>query len=94
MAANRRAWTSAAALALLLAGQVGPAAQGAPGDFAACSQESATIVGTEDDDVLVGTPGDDVIWSDGGNDVVDGGEGNDLLCAGRGDDLLLARIHR
>jgi predicted secreted protein len=51
-----------------------------------CFGQSATIVGTDEDDTLEGTPGDDVIWAGPGNDVVHGRGGNDIICLGTGAD--------
>jgi Ca2+-binding RTX toxin-like protein len=49
-----------------------------------CAGGSATIVGTNNDDVLQGTEGRDVIVGLGGNDQIFGKGGNDFLC-GEGD---------
>jgi Ca2+-binding RTX toxin-like protein len=55
---------------------------------ATCFGQSATITGTDSDDVLIGTSSDDVIAALGGNDHVTGLEGDDLLCGGDGDDAI------
>ena len=63
-----------------------------------CRAVTATIVGTDGDDVLVGTDGDDVIVGLGGNDDIDGLGGDDIICVssglntvrgGDGDDRLI-----
>ena len=62
-----------------------------------CRGLTATIVGTERNDVLRGTPGNDVtvglggndtIFGEGGNDTICGGDGNDARFGGSGDDFL------
>jgi Ca2+-binding RTX toxin-like protein len=56
-----------------------------------CLGETATIVGTEGNDVLTGTDDDDVILGLGGDDILTGGpEGfaTDVLCGGEGNDTL------
>lgn len=55
-----------------------------------CGNQTATIVGTDDDDDLQGTRGDDVVVAKGGDDVIDSGGGNDTICAGGGNDLVRA----
>jgi Ca2+-binding RTX toxin-like protein len=55
-------------------------------DGVACDGATATIVGTDGDDVLVGTEGDDVVWAGGGDDLVVGRGGDDTICLGEGDD--------
>lgn len=54
-----------------------------------CDGETATLWGTDEDDVLTGTDGRDVIVGLGGNDTIDAGGGDDLVCAGDGDDTVL-----
>jgi Ca2+-binding RTX toxin-like protein len=49
---------------------------------------TATILGTDGDDVLVGTAGDDRINGLGGNDVIRGMEGADQICGGLGNDEI------
>jgi len=58
------------------------------GTDAECDGLTATIVGTDGDDVLEGTAGDDVIHGLGGNDTIRGLGGNDRICGGEGSDLL------
>ncbi len=58
------------------------------GDPVPCLGLTATIVGTEGDDILNGTSGNDIIAGLGGNDVIKGRDGNDLICGGPGDDEL------
>jgi len=53
-----------------------------------CDGLTATIVGTEGDDVIDGTNGDDVIHALGGDDRVNGKKGNDIICGGAGNDIL------
>ena len=54
-----------------------------------CNGLTATIVGTEGDDVIRGTDGDDVIMGLGGNDRIFGLQGKDVICGGEGRDRLL-----
>ena len=54
-----------------------------------CFGSTATIVGTEGDDVLKGTPEGDVIVALEGNDTVQGLGGGDALCGGDGDDTVV-----
>jgi Ca2+-binding RTX toxin-like protein len=53
-----------------------------------CFGKSATIVGTNGNDVLRGTNRADVIVARGGSDTVRAKEGNDRVCAGAGHDLV------
>ena len=56
-----------------------------------CLGDTATIIGTEGNDVLTGTDDDDVIVGLGGDDIINGGpEGfaTDALCGGEGNDVL------
>jgi Ca2+-binding RTX toxin-like protein len=53
-----------------------------------CDGLTATIVGTNGDDVLPGTIGNDVIVGLGGDDTITGDLGDDLICGGSGDDRL------
>src|SRR5262245_28113837 len=55
---------------------------------ARCLNFTATIEGTEGDDVIIGTDGLDVIVTFGGNDAILGGEGVDIICSGAGDDQI------
>ena len=57
---------------------------------ARCGAFTATIVGTDGNDVLTGTDGPDVVAAGAGNDQVDGLGGNDIICGGPGDDLIRA----
>lgn len=50
--------------------------------------KSATIAGTDGNDVLTGTDGNDVIVGHLGFDTITGGAGNDFICGSRGDDVL------
>ncbi len=61
-----------------------------PGSAAteSCNGLTATIVGTDGDDVLLGTSGDDVIVAGAGDDVVKGKGGDDTICGGPGEDEL------
>lgn len=53
-----------------------------------CGGKSATLSGTNGDDVIRGTAGNDVIQSFGGNDVILGLAGDDTICGGDGDDIV------
>jgi Ca2+-binding RTX toxin-like protein len=53
-----------------------------------CDGQTATIVGTDGDDVLIGTLGPDVIVGLNGNDLLRGVGGDDLLCGNDGADRL------
>lgn len=53
-----------------------------------CDGRTATIVGSEHDDVLRGTKGPDVIVGLGGNDTIHGLGGNDIICGGDGNDSV------
>ncbi len=53
-----------------------------------CNGKTATIIGTEDNDLLTGTDGDDVIVALGGNDLILSRAGDDTVCAGEGNDDL------
>lgn len=59
-----------------------------PPSGAKCFGLTATIVGTNGDDVLTGTSGADVIHALGGNDTVRGLDGDDVICGGTGNDIL------
>gem|GEM_PF-5373111 len=72
-----------------------PAPVDPPGVPFACDGVTATIVGTEGDDVLQGTWQDDVIVGLGGNDQIYGQSGADygqsgadVICGGEGDDII------
>ncbi len=54
----------------------------------ACGGKSATISGTDGDDVIRGTAGNDVIQGLRGNDVILGLTGDDTICGGDGDDIV------
>lgn len=56
---------------------------------ATCAGRTATVVGTDGNDVLHGTPGPDVIAGLGGNDTVLGLGGHDRICGGPGSDRLV-----
>lgn len=58
-------------------------------DRPACKGKTATIIGTDGDDVLQGTPRKDVMVGLAGNDKLSSLAGNDLICGGSGNDLLL-----
>jgi Ca2+-binding RTX toxin-like protein len=73
-----------AAIVLLIAGLIAPAAEAKP----KCKGQKATKVGTDGDDVIRGTGGRDVIVAKGGNDQIFSGENQDLVCAGDGDDFV------
>ncbi len=53
-----------------------------------CYGKTATIVGTEGNNVLNGTKYPDVIAGLGGNDTINGASGNDLICGGPGNDTI------
>ena len=53
-----------------------------------CNSLSATITGTEGNDVISGTANNDVIVGLGGNDVINGSAGNDTICGGDGNDVI------
>jgi hypothetical protein len=66
----------------------GPAPTLPTGAPATCKGISATIVGTEGNDVRTGSQGQDVIVGLGGNDTLSGLAGNDVICGGPGKDVL------
>jgi hypothetical protein len=66
----------------------GPAPTLPSGAPATCKGISATIVGTEGNDVRTGSQGPDVIVALGGNDTLSGLGGNDVICGGAGRDTL------
>ncbi len=80
----------------LLAGSVLLVAMGLLGSAAGeaalaeytCDGRTATLVGTDEDDVIEGTDGDDVIVALGGRDTVRAGAGDDVVCGGDGGDVL------
>ena len=76
------------AVLALLAALVPVATLAAAQTEAMCEGTTATIVGTEGDDVLTGTAGNDVIVGLGGNDVIRGLRGDDLICGDAGRDRL------
>jgi hypothetical protein len=53
-----------------------------------CNGLTATIIGTDGDDVIVGTNKMDVIVGLGGDDLINGKGGEDVICAGDGDDIV------
>lgn len=53
-----------------------------------CLGETATVVGTENNDTLSGTTGDDVIVGLGGDDLIRGDSGDDIICGGDGNDMI------
>jgi myo-inositol-hexaphosphate 3-phosphohydrolase len=53
-----------------------------------CFGETATIVGTEGNDIIIGTEGKDVIVGLGGVDDIKGRGGDDVICGGDGDDII------
>jgi Ca2+-binding RTX toxin-like protein len=67
---------------LIATGGVASAKPAAP----SCNGLTATIVGTNGDDVLEGTAGADVIVGLDGNDEILASGGADTICAGSGDD--------
>jgi len=69
---------------------VAPVAAGEVPDGRAstCAGRTATMVGTNGDDVLDGTSGSDVIVGLGGDDAINGLGGKDYLCGGSGDDTI------
>ena len=58
------------------------------GSVAKCAGLTATIVGTQGDDVIDGTAGPDIINGLGGNDTIRGLLGNDIICGGKGNDII------
>ncbi|MGB7820086.1 MAG: hypothetical protein WBL35_15310 [Ornithinibacter sp.] len=78
--------TALATSAMMLA--TGPAFARADPPLEPASCSSATLVGTNGDDVLVGTPGPDVIRAGSGDDVVYGLGGDDVICGENGIDRL------
>jgi Ca2+-binding RTX toxin-like protein len=61
---------------------------GPSGRTASCRGRTATIIGTDSNEIIIGTPGPDVIHGFGGRDVIRGGGGNDVICGGDGRDRL------
>jgi Ca2+-binding RTX toxin-like protein len=61
---------------------------GSPGTDFSCMGLTATIVGTEKDDVISGTSGADVIVGLRGNDIINGLGGDDVICGGLGLDRI------
>lgn len=53
-----------------------------------CGGATATIVGTDGDDLLTGTTGADVIVGRAGNDEIRGLGGDDIICGGDGADRI------
>ncbi len=53
-----------------------------------CRNETATIVGTSENEEITGTSGDDIISGRGGHDTISGLEGDDLICGGSGNDRI------
>jgi Ca2+-binding RTX toxin-like protein len=53
-----------------------------------CDGQTATILGTDGNDVIPGTPGNDVIVGLRGSDTINGDLGNDVICGGKGNDTL------
>lgn len=56
---------------------------------ATCGGMTATLVGTDGDDVLDGTPEVDIVAGLAGDDTIRGLGNSDVLCGGQGDDVLL-----
>jgi Ca2+-binding RTX toxin-like protein len=56
--------------------------------LALCGDRTATLVGTEDNDVLIGGADGDVIQGLAGDDLLEGAGGTDRLCGGAGRDSL------
>ena len=73
-------------LALMAAVSFSPAAAKKP--TPRCDGQTATIVGTNGDDVIPGTPGNDVIVGLKGDDTINGDLGDDAICGGKGNDTL------
>jgi subtilisin family serine protease len=59
-----------------------------------CIGVTATIVGTQGNDIIIGTSGHDVIHGLGGNDVIRGGGGRDTICGGPGKDGIFGEEGR
>ena len=55
-----------------------------------CLGQTATIVGTDDDDVIHGTLLPDVVVLGAGDDKFYGKEGDDVICGGAGNDRIFA----
>lgn len=53
-----------------------------------CKGLTATLIGTDGNDVLIGTAGNDVIKGNAGDDIIRGLGGNDTLCGDAGRDKL------
>ncbi len=53
-----------------------------------CYGKTATIVGTDGNNIINGTKYPDVIAGLGGNDTINGASGNDLICGGPGNDTI------
>ena len=70
------------------AGSAAATASEQPHVVASCAGLTATIVGTEGNDVIRGTEGNDVIVGLGGNDVITGLGGADTICGGDGNDSI------
>ena len=76
----------AVGLAVLVAGvTLGAEDPAAP---PSCLGRTATIVGTDGDDILLGTVGKDVIQAGRGDDTVLGDRGGDVICGGPGTDFV------
>ncbi|MDP9490627.1 MAG: hypothetical protein M3P42_00245 [Actinomycetota bacterium] len=90
---RRRDHTSRALAAGVVLVFLCAAGAGAQTQIPKCLGDTATIIGTEGNDVLTGTDDDDVIVGLGGDDIINGGpEGfaTDALCGGEGNDVLNA----
>lgn len=59
------------------------------GETKECAGKTATIVGTNGDDVLHGTNNRDVIVALAGADEITGEGGNDLICSNKGSDDVI-----
>lgn len=82
----RRALGSALVVGLL--GVALPAASQPMSCDGLAPTSTATVDGTDGDDVLVGTPRSDLILAGGGNDLICGGGGGDYIHPGDGDDRV------
>jgi Ca2+-binding RTX toxin-like protein len=83
-----RAWRRLALAVLIGLLALGATASAPAQPTAGCLGKSATIVGTDGDDVIRGTDRRDVIIGLGGNDTIDGLGDADTICGGDGNDVI------
>lgn len=87
MMSFRRSMVAAVATSVVVLAYA-PSLAGADTPVGAADCTTATLLGTDGDDVLVGTAGPDVIRAGSGDDVVYGLGGDDVICGGNGLDRL------